>query len=252
MESLVNSIKGSTLSTISTPLRVLFTCFLGTIGIGYLTALLYLFLVDVDPHLKMGMGVAEGISMKYHGQQGNTRLEAALRGSMADRLGSDDKEQIMNWLRGGATTADFEKVKPIFVKKCVACHSPGSGLPVPPFTTFDEVRKVAAVDTGPSFGQLARVSHVHLFGISIIFLLTGGIFALTQVSGTLRLAIIAMPYLAIWADIGSWWITKYLPIFAYVVLIGGGLMGLALAAQIIISLWEMWFRNPSVAPPARG
>ena len=75
MESLADALKGSTLSTISTPLRVLFTCFLGTIGIGYLTALFYLFLVDVDPHRKMGMGVAEGISMKYHGQQGNTRLE---------------------------------------------------------------------------------------------------------------------------------------------------------------------------------
>ena len=75
MESLARSIRGSTLSTISMPLRVLFTCFLATIGIGYLTALFYLFLVDVDPHQKMGMGVAEGISMKYHGQQGNTRLE---------------------------------------------------------------------------------------------------------------------------------------------------------------------------------
>ena len=252
MQSLANSLEGSTLSTISTPLRVLFTCFLGTIGIGYLTALFYLFLVDVDPHRKMGMGVAEGISMKYHGQQGNTRLEASLRGSMADRLGPGDKQQIAQWVQGGATAGDFEKVKPIFEKNCIACHNPKSGLPVPPLTTFDEVRKVTEVDTGPSFGQLARVSHVHLFGISIIFLLTGGIFALSEISGTLRLAIIGMPYLAIWADIGSWWITKYQPLFAYVVLIGGGLMGLALAAQILISLWEMWFRNPSAAPVARG
>jgi len=30
-------------------------------------------------------------------------------------------------------------------------------------------------------------------------------------------------------------------VFAWVVVIGGALMGLALAAQILISLWEMWF-----------
>ncbi|OGA68278.1 MAG: hypothetical protein A3G81_02650 [Betaproteobacteria bacterium RIFCSPLOWO2_12_FULL_65_14] len=53
--------------------------------------------------------------------------------------------------------------------------------------------------------------------------------------------ILAMPFFAIWADIGSWWITKYEPVFAWVVVIGGALMGLALAAQILISLWEMWF-----------
>ncbi len=43
-------------------------------------------------------------------------------------------------------------------------------------------------------------------------------------------------------DIGSWWFTKYLDpaFFAYVVVIGGAGMGLALAAQIFISLWEMW------------
>jgi hypothetical protein len=40
----------------------------------------------------------------------------------------------------------------------------------------------------------------------------------------------------------SWWFTKYVDpaFFAYVVVAGGACMGLALAAQIFISLWEMW------------
>jgi hypothetical protein len=42
-------------------------------------------------------------------------------------------------------------------------------------------------------------------------------------------------------DIGSWWATKYYdPLFAYIVIIGGAFMGLALACQILISLWDMW------------
>jgi hypothetical protein len=114
-------------------------------------------------------------------------------------------------------------------------------------TTYEEVVKVAQIDTGPTLGQLAQVSHVHIFGISMIVLLTGGIFALSGIPVKWRLPIIVLPFFAMWADIGSWWATKYEPVFAYVVLIGGGLMGLALALQILISLWEMWF-----APPQSG
>ena len=62
------------LRSLPTTLRVLFSCFLIVIGIGYLTALSYLFLVDVEPHRKQGQRVVEGISEKYHGSTSGTRL----------------------------------------------------------------------------------------------------------------------------------------------------------------------------------
>ena len=249
MKHLADSMKGVSLRSLSSSLRALFTCFLLTIGFGYLAAVTYLFFVDIQPHQQMGMSVVDGISMKYHGQRGNTRLEAALGGRMGDRGSAQDRQAIIHWVREGARADKFATVQPIFAKDCDACHSPASGLPVPPLTTYDEVHKVAQVDTGSSFSQLARVSHIHLFGISLIFLLTGGIFALSTIPARWRLPIIILPYLCIWADIGSWWITKFEPLFAYVVLIGGGLMGLALALQILIPLWEMWFgTRPPVAP----
>ena len=231
---------GATLRTLPAPMRILFSCFLITVGLGYLAAIYYLFTTDVDPHREMGMSLVSGIASKYYGDRGNTRLEAALRGSMSTRIGEEDNARVIAWLRGGATRDGFPAVKPIFDRSCAACHSPKSGLPVAPLTSFAEVKAVAKVDTGESLGQLARVSHVHLFGISIIFLLTGGIFAMGEISWKWRAPILAIPYVAIWADIGSWWITKYEPVFAWVVVLGGALMGAALAAQIFISLWEMW------------
>jgi phage terminase large subunit GpA-like protein len=50
------------------------------------------------------------------------------------------------------------------------------------------------------------------------------------------------PMLAVQPTIELAWFTKYLDpaFFAYVVIAGGACMGLALAAQILISLWEMW------------
>ncbi len=233
---------GMSLHALPLTLRALFSSFLLLIGIGYLMALSYLFLIDVEPHQQMGMGVIAGITMKYHGRPGGSRLESALRGPMSDRIAPEDRDAVIHWTHIGAPESGYEAIKPILEKSCVACHSPSSGMPIPPLTTYQDVQALAKIDAGPSIAQLARVSHIHLFGISIIFLLTGAIFALSSVAVWLRVLLVVIPYLAILADIGSWWLTKVEPVFGAVVVIGGAFMGLALAGQILISLWEMWLR----------
>lgn len=238
-------------------LRALFSSFLILIGIGYLMALSYMFLVDVDPHQKMGMGLISGIEMKYHGAAGGSRLETALGGVMADKLSPDDRERLLRWLHNGAPEADFgtpsmanmpmpmtHDIKPIFDNNCVPCHSPGSGLQIPSLATYQDIQKLTQPDTGESILQLARVSHIHLFGISLIFLLTGAIFSLSETPVWLRVSLVVIPYLAIFADIASWWFTKFIPVFGYIVVIGGAIWGAALAGQILISLWEMWLPIP--------
>jgi hypothetical protein len=229
------------LANLPIALRALFSSFLILIGIGYLNAVAYLFLVDIQPGRAAGERVVESISEKYHGSTSGTRLEAALRGTMADKVTAEERDQIFQWVRDGATRDGYAKVESIFTQKCAPCHSPQSGLPVPPLTSFEEVQKLTVADTGLSLLQLARVSHIHLFGISIIFLLTGAIFSLSATPAWLRVSLLVFPYLTIIMDIGSWWVTKYYSaLFAYIVIIGGALMGLALAGQILISLWEMW------------
>jgi hypothetical protein len=236
------------LRSLPTTLRVLFSCFLITIGIGYLTALSYLFLVDVEPHRKEGQRVVEGISEKYHGSTSGTRLEAALKGTMADKLTPAERDQVLQWVHAGASRDGYAKIAPILTQKCATCHNAQSGLPISPLTSFEEVQKVTQIDTGLSLLQLTRVSHVHLFGISIIFLLTGAIFSLSETPTWFRVVVLIAPYLAIVMDIGSWWVTKYYsPVFAYVVLLGGAFMGLSLACQILLSLWEMWIEPLTAA-----
>jgi hypothetical protein len=80
-------------------LRALLSSFLIVMGIGYLMALSYLFLVDVEPHQQAGEGVVQGISEKYHGSTSGTRLEAALTGTMADKLTAEERDQILQWVR---------------------------------------------------------------------------------------------------------------------------------------------------------
>src|SRR5262245_37087651 len=201
-------------------LRALFSSFLIVMGIGYLMALSYLFLVDVEPHQEAGQGVAEGISEKYHGSTSGTRLEAALRGTMADKLTAEERNQVFQWIRARATADGYAKSESLLTQKCGSCHSAQSGLPISPLTSFEDVQKVATPDTGLSLLHLAKVSHIHLFGISMMFVLTGAIFSLSVTPIWFRVIVLVIPYLAIIMDIGSWWATKYYdPVFAYIVLI---------------------------------
>ncbi|MCC6545379.1 MAG: hypothetical protein IT392_12930 [Nitrospirae bacterium] len=223
--------------------KILFSSFLLTIGMAYVFALLYLYLLDIGPHREAGMGLLEGTIHKYYGTRGNTRLEKALKGVMGERLTEDAKREIARWIQEGASGEGFIKIKPVLDQNCVVCHRPGFGLI--PLTSYEEVKAITDVDLGESIRALSRVSHIHLFGMSFIFILTGMIFSMSGINIYLRSVIIALPFLAIWVDIGSWWFTKYQPAFAYTVIIGGGLMGLAFGAQIFISLYEMWLKKGS-------
>lgn len=229
-----------TLRTLTLPLKVLASVFLLTIGVAYLFALAYLYLIDVEPHTKHGMGLVAAVIMKYYGQRDTTRLEAALRGPMGEYVTDVQKKQIVQWIRQGATNAGFITVQPILNQACAECHSTSSGMPVPPLTSYAEVAPYTVLDLGQSLKSLVRASHIHLFGMSFIFMLTSFVFVFSETSPIFRTILVAIPFLAIWLDIGSWWFTRNDPIFAYTVIGGGALMGISLAVQIVISLYEMW------------
>lgn len=229
------------LKCLPVPVKVLFTAFLLTMGVAYMFALLYLYLLDVEPHRDTDAGLLQATIHKYYGNRGDTRLEKAIRGTMGERLMADEKKEISIWIKDGASAEGFTKVKPIFDRNCVVCHSPGSGLI--PLKTYEEVRVITDTDFGESIRVLSRVSHIHLFGMSFIFILTGIIFSMSELNIYLKLLIIALPFIAMWIDIGSWWFTKFQPAFAYTVITGGILMGIAFGAQVFISLYEMWVKR---------
>jgi hypothetical protein len=233
-----------TLRTLPLPLKVLATSFLLTIGIGYLFALTYLYLIEIEPHTKHGLELVKAVIVKYYGKREGSRLEAALEGPMGAHVAPAEKKQIIEWIRKGADQAGFVNIQPILKHACATCHSPQSGMPIPPLMTYAEVTSYTAVDFGQSIKTLVRISHIHLFGMSFIFVLTGVIFAFSETPRIVRSVLIGIPFAAIWVDIGSWWFTKYQPPFAYTVIGGGALMGLAMAGQIGFSLYEMWLARP--------
>lgn len=227
-----------TLRRLPISVKVLATCFLLTMGIAYLFGAAYLYLTAVQPHA--GGSLVDAVILKYHGDRGASRLEASLEGSMKEYATAEERKQIIGWIRAGAAEAQFADIRPVLTAACAGCHSADAGTGLAPLTTYAEVAAFTDVDLGQSVKALVRVSHVHLFGMSFIFVLTGAVFAFSETPPVWRAVLIAIPFVAIWLDIGSWWFTKYAPLFAYTVIGGGVLMGLSLAAQIGLSLYEMW------------
>lgn len=227
--------------------RLLYTCFLLLMGVGYLMGVTYVFMSDAGRDGKSGLSV-EDIVYNYYGNRSGTRLEAAIRGSMAGFIDVRGRHHMVEWLQSGAPAKEYETaIRPILTQRCIGCHSPASGMKVPDLTNYDGVSKVANVDTGQSFFTLVKLSHIHLFGIGLILFGVGYIFCLAVLPGWLKTSLILIPFIAIFADIAAWFLTKWDPLYAWTVLIAGGMMGVALAAQILISLYQLWFLRP---PPA--
>jgi len=231
---------GKRLQDCATSERLLYTAFLLLMGVGYLMALTYLYLTHQGLDGKPGLSVAD-IAQGYYGNRSGTRLEAAIRGPMAGFIQPEERHHIIAWLKSGAPEMDYaSRIRPILEKDCLKCHSPASGLKVPNFTTFQGLHEVAKVDTGASILSLVRLSHIHLFGIGLIAVGIGLVFQMAVLRAWLKNLLILFPFAAILADIATWFLTKWDPIYAYTVVVSGALLGAAWAAQIFISLYQMW------------
>ncbi len=109
------------------------------------------------------------------------------------------------------------------------------------------------LDTGMDIYTMVRVSHTHLLGITFLFFITGIIFSHACMRPVwLKCTIIGIPFVAIFLDIISWYLTKLVSAFAYVVIGSGALMGLSFGAMVVVSLLQMWVLKPPAALAARS
>src|SRR5690606_19109107 len=97
-------------------------------------------------------------------------------------------------------------------------------------------KQEVVINEGASISSLTRVSHIHLFGISFIFFFMGLIFSFAiGIPRWLKILAIAFPFGFLILDVLSWWLTKWIPGFAWLTIIGG--IGYSLASTF------MWFTS---------
>jgi len=230
------------LSNIGTPFKLLFTGYLSAVATGYLMALIQILFTHGMADGKVGLSI-EDIVYSYYGNRSGTVLEKKLNGSMKMNASNEDRFKIIQWVRDDAPKAEFEKeIKPIIERDCIMCHNEHASS-LPNFKDFLAIQKLTEQDHGISYASLTRISHIHLFGISFIFMFVGGIFSLTTIGHhkSIKYTAIIMPFLFLLLDISSWWLTKLSPHFAWLVIVGGAGLGVSFAYMWITSIYQMWF-----------
>jgi hypothetical protein len=226
--------------------RVLYTMTLIVLGLAYVFATTYLY------HTYAGRAGGNPMILSYHdivaaysGTGKGSKLEAALRGPMSSMLPPYEAQILVDWVREGTKQDVYdEKVKPILDHRCMTCHD-GSNPHLPNFTGYDNLKKVTETDTGTDVFTLVRVSHIHLFGLTMVFFILGSMYTHAYVRPVwFKCTVIGLPFVFLMTDILSWYITKLFHPFAIVVMLAGGLMGVCFAFMWVTTMWQLWFSAP--------
>jgi hypothetical protein len=230
------------LHQLSLPIKALFTGYLLVIGLGLLMAGGQILLTHGLADGKSGLSV-DDIVYSYYGDRSGSLLETKLNGSMKDKAPQEANITLIKWAREGAQESEWQPtIKPIVDQYCASCHAYIPGLPN--ITRLDEMQKVSQIDTGAAWSTLTRVSHIHLFGIAFIFFFVGFIFSFASgFKPWVKALLIFTPFAFLILDIAAWWLTKMVPEFAVLVMLGG--LGYTLASSIMIltSLYQMWLMH---------
>lgn len=93
-----------------------------------------------------------------------------------------------------------------------------------------------------------KFTHIHIFGMSAIFILMGVIVLFLNLGIKSRILLIVLPFIGIIIDLASVWLKLFVdPAFFWLHIPGGTLFGMVFAIDTVIILWQMW-TNTSAEP----
>jgi len=156
--------------------------------------------------------------------------------------------------------ADGVKVKSILTARCAECHQEGGTKGEFPLDSYAGLAKYLEVAPGieipeaatevwcasprqVSREKLVQSTHAHLLSFSMLFALTGFVFAFTGLPGWMRCVGAPIVLVAQIADISCWWLARidgpgvY---FAQGIMATGAVVGMGLASQIVLSVFSMY------------
>ena len=91
-------------------------------------------------------------------------------------------------------------------------------------------------------------SHIHLFGMNMIFIFMGAITLFLNISIKARTWLIVLPFIGVLVDIAAVWLKGYIsPAFFWLHIPGGGLFGIVFAIVSVRAFWEMYRMPKSYA-----
>ncbi|MCI0705482.1 MAG: hypothetical protein L0241_30855, partial [Planctomycetia bacterium] len=150
------------------------------------------------------------------------------------------------------------KIKSIIEVRCARCHSQGGQKPDVPLETYDEIKAHLAVapfvpvkpgdymkvQEPISMEKLTQSTHAHLLSFSMLFSLTGLVFAFSSWPKWMRCILSPLVVIAMFTDVSFWWLARLCdewgPYFAMGIIGTGMVAGAGLFAQIVLSLFDLY------------
>jgi hypothetical protein len=269
------------------PWKLLITGFLIVLSSGFVVAELYLKHTTEMADGKEGLSLND-ITFTFHGDETKTTLKKQVLGGMRKYFaeGGDEKnltpedlkdiEAVVAWSDEGVKSGTVKEEgywskelkdkdkNPKSVYKildnhgCYDCHSAEStmkgGKKDSPLDTFVGIKKfTTGVDKGVDEGRLLSLSHIHLLGMGMMFLLIGAAVACTVWPSWIRAALIVGGLSSILLDIFGWWGVKWYgaPV-SIVVMISGVLMGVSFGGSVFVAMYDLWLRKPTATQTQSG
>ena len=91
------------------------------------------------------------------------------------------------------------------------------------------------------FVWMLKWTHIHLFGMNMIFIFMGGIAVFLDVGARWKTLLVVLPFAGVLIDIAAMWLKGYVsPAFFWLHIPGGGLFGFTFFYVSARALWEMW------------
>lgn len=112
---------------------------------------------------------------------------------------------------------------------------------------FDSGETPAALKTHESildneqFIWTLKWTHIHLFGMNMIFILMGPITVLLNLPDNKRAWLVGLPFAGVIIDIGALWLKNFVsPAFFWLHVPGGLMFGSVFCFVALRAIWEMW------------
>ena len=93
-----------------------------------------------------------------------------------------------------------------------------------------------------------KFTHIHIFGMSGIFIVMGALVLFLDMGVGLRTWLVTLPFIGILVDLASVWLKIFVhPAFFWLHIPGGLLFGAVFAVDSIYILKQLWSREATVA-----
>ena len=263
------------LHTLDLPWKLLLTCFLLVLSSGFVVSELYLMHTTEMADGQAGMSL-DDITYTFHGNKTMTTLRKQVLGSMKKYFSSEhnpgkltaeeqaDLDRVLAWNDRGAPEKEYwdlelkdkdknpmAVINLLFNHGCLDCHSPDATMKGnkknSPLDRFERISKFTKPDAGMDKGRLLMLSHVHLLGMGMMFLLAGAAVAASSWPVWLRCLLIVGGLASVPLDIFGWWGVKYGgAAYSPVVMISGILMAACFGISVLAVLIDLWIRKPKL------